>query len=211
MHGQGEEMAKEMKEQQARISLIVLAAGESTRFGSNKLLFKIDGETLIESVVRKGIQSMADEVVVVVGYEADKIVEALKDLRCKIVVNHSFKEGQSSSVITGVKSVEDHAKAALILPGDMPLIRVEYINKVIDEYRSTASPLVVASYQGRMGHPILLDAELFDEVMEIKEQTHGLKEIVSRHIGDTRLVEVGSIGTLFDVDVRDDLKRIGRQ
>jgi molybdenum cofactor cytidylyltransferase len=200
-----------MNEHQRWISLIVLGAGKSTRFGSNKLLFKLDSETLIESVVRASVQSMVDEVVVVVGYEADKIMKALKDLHCKIVFNPTFEEGQSSSVITGIKSVKDHAKAALILPGDMPLIRVEYINKVIDEYHSTGSPLVVASYKGRMGHPILVDAGLFDEVLEIREQTYGLKEVVRRHNADVRLVEVGSIGAVLDVDVRDDLKRIDKE
>jgi len=190
------------------ISLIVLAAGKSTRFGSNKLLFNLDGETLIEHVVRSALQSNVSETVVVVGFEAERIRHALQGLNCRFAVNHDFGRGQSSSVLTGIEFVRNHADAAMILPGDMPMIRVEHINKVVDEYNSVRSPIVVASFQGRMGHPILFDASLFDEVLNIEEETFGLKKVVSRHIGEVRKVEVGSAGALLDLDVRDDLKRI---
>jgi molybdenum cofactor cytidylyltransferase len=193
------------------ISLIVLAAGKSTRFGLNKLLLNLDRETLIGHVVRSALQSNASETVVVVGFEAERIKHALQGLNCKFAVNQDFAKGQSSSVLTGIEFVKNHADAVMILPGDMPLIRVEFINKVIDEYRSDKSSIVVASYEGRMGHPILFDASLFDELLEIDEETFGLKKVVSRHIGEVRKVEVGSVGALLDLDIRDDLNRIPRE
>lgn len=200
-----------MGSHQKWVSLIVLAAGKSTRFGSNKLLFKLDGETLIERVVRTGLESKANEVVVVLGYKADRVREALRGLSCRIVLNSDFETGQSSSVVTGVKSVKDHADAALILPGDVALVRVEYINRVIDEYNSTASAIVVASYQGKMGHPILIGAELFDEVLAISEETFGLKALIKKYRSLIKLGEVVSNEILFDVDTQDDLKRIVKQ
>jgi molybdenum cofactor cytidylyltransferase len=187
------------------ISLIVLAAGRSTRFGSNKLLYKLNDETMIERVVKNCTESKADEVVVVVGFEADKIRQVLKGLCCRIVLNSTFETGQSSSVVIGVKSVKDHAKAVMILPGDMAFVEVQHINKVIEEYNSTGAALVVASHMGRMGHPILVDAALLDEVVKISEETFGLKEIVKKYRDQIKFVETGSREVLVDVDVRDDL------
>ncbi len=82
-----------MSAQSKWISLIILAAGKSIRFGSNKLIYKLDGETLIERVVRSCLESKAHEVVVVVGYEANKIAETLRNLSCRIVHNPSFEKG----------------------------------------------------------------------------------------------------------------------
>ncbi len=62
-----------------------------------------------------------------------------------------------------------------------------------------------------MGHPILIDSELFDEVLKIGEETFGLKEIIHKHRSQIKLVEVGSREVLFDVDIRDDLRRLRRQ
>ncbi len=198
-----------MKGHAERISLIVLAAGKSSRFGSNKLLMKLNGETLIRRVVRKGLESRADEVVVVAGYEAEKIAEALKDLHCRLVLNPAFEKGQSSSVVAGVRFVRSHAKAAMILPADMPFLEVADIDRVIDEFNCSGASLVAASYEGRIGHPILFGVKLFDEVLRIKEETFGLKEIVRRYHDKMKLAETGSRGVLVDVDVPGDFERLG--
>ncbi len=197
-----------MNEPLAWISLIVLAAGRSKRFGSNKLLFKLNGDTLIERIVRRSSESKANEVIVVVGHEADKIMAILKNLSCKIIFNRIFEQGQSSSVVAGVKFAKDHARAVMILPGDMPLMRTEFINKVIDEYHSTQAAMVATSHQGKMGHPILIDAALFDKVLKIREETFGLKEVIKENYAELRLVEVESQGVLTDLDVHEDLIRL---
>lgn len=72
------------------ISLVVLAAGKSTRMKENKLLLRINGETLIRHVVKTATRSNADEVIVVVGYEAEKVKQQLLRLRCKLVMNEKI-------------------------------------------------------------------------------------------------------------------------
>lgn len=190
------------------ISLIVLAAGASTRFGRNKLLEKIDSLTMIERVIMSAVSSNCDEVVVVVGHEAQKIKEVLKNFNCKFVLNEEYMKGQSSSVKAGFKAVMGYAEAALVLPGDVALITPCSINKVIEEYKAHKSPIVVASYRGRSGHPILFDSSLFNEIMKITEETMGLKAVVNRHRDLIRKVEVDSEEVLIDIDSEGDLKRI---
>jgi len=189
------------------ICLIVLAAGSSTRFGRNKLLEKNAGFTMIERVVKSAVSSKVDEVVVVLGHEAQRIKDALRNFKCKFVFNEDFKIGQSSSVKVGVKSVMSYADAVMVLPGDVALITSKAINMVVEEYKRSRSPIVVASHQGRSGHPILFDHSLFDELMKINEETMGLKAVVNRHRNLIEKVEIGSNEVLIDIDTKEDFKR----
>jgi molybdenum cofactor cytidylyltransferase len=191
------------------ISLIILAAGSSTRFGRNKLLEKIDGTTIIERVVRSAVFSKADEVIVVLGYEASKVREALKNFehKCKFVFNEDFEKGQSFSVKAGLRAVIDYAEAVMILPGDVAFITSKAIDMVIEEYRRSKNLIVVASHKGRLGHPILFDRRLFNELMEIREETMGLKAVVKKYKEVIKKVEVGSEEVLIDIDTEEDLKK----
>lgn len=193
------------------IPIIVLAAGQSKRFGRNKLLEKVNGCTLIEKVVRSALSSRADEVIVVLGFEAQKVMDALKNLNCRFVINEEYYLGQSSSVKAGVKAVAEYAKAVLILPGDMPLITHKSINMVIEEYHKSRNPIVVASYMGRLGHPILFDKSLFNEILAINEEGMGLKAVVRRYKNQIKKVDINSIEVLVDVDVPEDLERMRSQ
>lgn len=190
------------------ISLIVLAAGLSTRFGRNKLLERIGNYTIIERVVKSATSSNCDEVIVVLGHEAQRIKEVLKGFSCKFVFNEEYRKGQSFSVRAGVSAVMDYAEAVMVLPGDIALITPEPINMVIEEYKKFRSPIVVASYKGRSGHPILFDKSLFREIMEISEETMGLKSVVNRHRQLVRKVEVGSDEVLIDIDSEEDFRKI---
>jgi len=188
-------------------SLIILAAGGSERFGRNKLLEPTDGVTLIERVVRAGLESKADEVVVVLGHDADRMRNVLQGCGCKMILNEQFHEGQSSSVKCGVRAVVDHAEAALILPGDCALVSADAIGKVIDAFTTSNAPIVVASHEGRRGHPILIARRLFDEVLQIGEATRGLKGLLGKHRPDVLEVNTGSDDVLIDLDTREEFEK----
>jgi len=189
------------------LSLIVLAAGKSTRMrGRNKLLVKIDGKPMIRRVVENALSSMVDEVVVVLGWEATKILDALADLPCRCVVNKEYKMGQSSSVKAGLREVTETAEAVLILPGDIAMIDTHSINKVVEAYNKRKSAIVVAAHSGRSGHPILLSKQLFNEIERIDEASFGLKSVVKKHESDVHKVETDSENVLRDVDTPKDLK-----
>ncbi len=191
------------------LSLIVLAAGKSTRMrGRNKLLIKVKGEPIIRRVVEAGLKSNVDEVIVVLGWEADKVKETLGGLPCRLVLNKDYEKGQSDSVKAGLRTVGEAAQAILILPGDVAMIDSRSINLVIDEYVRRKTPIIIAAHEGRPGHPILLDKQLFSEIENIDESTFGLKAVVKKHNADVRLVDAGSINVLQDVDAPEDLKKL---
>lgn len=193
------------------ISLVILAAGKSTRMKDNKLLLRVNGGTLIENVVKTATRSSADEVVVVLGHEAEKIKERLVRLRCKLVTNRDYMKGQSESVKVGLKATSRNADAVMILPADVALIDAQTINKVADEYRKSRASIVIASHQKQSGHPILLDRQLFPEISQIDEDTLGLKAVINRHRAEIKYVEVGTEKALIDIDTQDEFdKHFGR-
>jgi len=192
------------------ISLVILAAGKSTRMKENKLLLKINGETLVEHVVKTAKRSSADEVIVVLGYEAEKIKEQLAKLDCKLVVNEDYMEGQSSSVKAGLSAVSRDAEGVVILPADVALIDPQPIKRVVEEYRKSRNKIVIASYQQQSGHPILIDRTLFPEVAGIDENSFGLKAVISRHRTEIKYVEAGTENVLIDIDTREEFDRYFR-
>ena len=191
-------------------SLVILAAGKSERFGKNKMLVNVLGEPLIRRVVKNALSSQVNEVIVVLGYMASKIEKVLRDLPCKIVLNENFEEGMSSSVKIGLSKVSRETEAVLFLPGDYPLVTAEDINKVISKFKETRAEIVIASYKGKPGHPILFSRKLFGEIKEIREEEQGLKAVVRKHREDVALAETNSPGVLIDVDTEEDLNRIIR-
>ena len=191
-------------------SVVILAAGKSTRMKENKLLLKLDGETLIERVVKTAKGSSADEVIVVLGHEAEKVREQLVKLDCKVVVNENYMRGQSESVKVGLAAVASSAEAVMILPADVALIDAESINSVIDEHRKSKSQIVIASHKHQSGHPILLDRALFQEVSQIDESALGLKAVINRHRSEVKYVEVGTENVLIDIDTREEFDKYFR-
>jgi len=176
--------------------------------GKNKLLEHVDGLAMIRLVVQAALKSKVDEVIVVLGWEADKIRQALSDLPCNFALNKEFETGQSSSVKAGLKAVSKTTRALLVLPGDVARIDPRSISMVVDAYGETGNAIVVAGHGGEAGHPILFDKSLFHEIEQINEQTFGLKSVVKRHEAEVRFVEVGTPNVLRDIDTPADLKEI---
>lgn len=176
--------------------------------GKNKLLIDIQGMPMIRRVVQTALKSKVDEVIVVLGSDADKVRKVLTDLPCRLIVNKNYEKGQSSSVKVGLGEVSSLTRAVLILPGDVALIDPRSINLVIEKYDLGKNPIVIAAHKGASGHPILFDKQLFPEIEKINEQTFGLKAVVMQHEGEVSLVETGSPNVLKDVDTPEDLKEL---
>ena len=106
--------------------VIVLAAGESARFGAPKQLAKYEGETLIQRAVQTAIDSGAEEVIVVLGAHKEQIAPALTGFRVQIVDNVEWKDGMSSSISVGIEALNENV--AVIMTCDQPLITSEHLH-----------------------------------------------------------------------------------
>ncbi|MCD6278384.1 MAG: NTP transferase domain-containing protein [Desulfurococcales archaeon] len=198
------------------VSAVILAAGMSTRFPGNKMVYKvsINGEAvpLIRYLVRKFLMSgVVDDVVVVVGHEKEAIIDAVGDLDVKFVFNPDYRVGMSSSVKVGVASVMKYSDIVLIHPGDVFFIRRETITFLVNYALKLAGTtlrfVVIPKYGVKGGHPLIVGKELLADVLNIREESRGLKGFLSNARKYIKYVDVDDVGVLADVDTLEDLKR----
>jgi molybdenum cofactor cytidylyltransferase len=139
------------------IAAIVLAAGRSARLGRPKQLLELDGRPLLQHVVDAVADSSVDEIIVVLGYEAQRIEHSIMlPPHARVVVNPSFGQGQSASVRRGLDAVGGDADAAVFLVGDQPRMRGEIIDRVIEAWRESSLPVARAYFNGTPGHPVVV-------------------------------------------------------
>ncbi|MFC1718280.1 NTP transferase domain-containing protein [Candidatus Poribacteria bacterium] len=189
-----------------KIWAIILAAGESKRMGKPKLLLPFGETTIIETVVGNAMQSKVDEVLVVLGCNAENIAKKIEGTPAKTSVNPDFRDGMLSSIQWGFKSLPEDTRAAIIMLGDQPLIPGSVIDRVIDAYRQTEKSIVLPVYNKRRGHPILIDMKHREEVKRLSPDV-GLRVLVHNHTEDILEVAVDAPGILKDIDTAEDYSR----
>jgi molybdenum cofactor cytidylyltransferase len=191
-----------------QIAAVVLAAGRSTRMGSNKLLKSVKGKPMIRQTVESVLQSRASPVVVVTGYDADKVHEALNGLNVSFVHNQAYSEGLSTSLGTGAVSLPANVDGALMVLGDMPLITPMTLNKLIAAFNpAEGRSICVPIFRGERGNPILWGKQHFREFEGLKGDK-GAKVLLV--VNSDQIVEVpaGNEGVLTDFDTPDSLVRL---
>ena len=188
------------------ISALLLAAGESRRMGSFKQLLIFEGKTFVERCADELLASAVGEVIVVTGHREADVRRAVGGRPVRFAHNADYKLGMSYSLKRGLAAVTDGADAVLIALVDQPQITTAIFDEVIDTYRNHRPLLVVPSYAGRNGHPIIVDMKLREEVLAMDPE-QGLRRVVRAHAGDTIHVEVGTDLILKDFDYPEDYRR----
>ncbi|MDA4124488.1 MAG: nucleotidyltransferase family protein [Thaumarchaeota archaeon] len=189
------------------ISAVVLGAGSSTRFGEPKQLLKVGSETMLETIVRRFLESRVDEVVLVLGFRADEILKDSKFGRARIVLNPAYEQGLGSSLRVGIDVVDPRASAAVVALGDQPLVSVTTIDSMLQRYSETRGLIVAPYFQRRRGNPVLFDRRLFPELRRIGGDS-GAKGLIERMQKEVVKVQVDDIGVVADVDTKEDLLRL---
>lgn len=189
------------------ISAVLLAAGESRRMGKFKQLLEFGGKTFVECCVDNLLASRAGEVIVVTGHREAEVRGAIGDRHVRFVNNPDYHDGMSSSIKRGVGSISKSARACLIALADQPQIGADVINRVIEAYVKDEPLIVVPTYEGKNGHPIVVDLKLRDEILAIGP-AQGLKQVVHAHSSEVIRVEVSTDAVLLDFDYPEDYRRI---
>lgn len=178
---------------------VVLAAGLSRRTGRFKMELPLRGKTVIQHSV-EGMAQVARRVMVVVGWREERVRELLASLPgVEFVPNPAYEEGMFSSVRAGIACV--HAARFFLLPGDQPLVRPETYARLLP----SGSDIVIPTYGGRKGHPVLISSHLIPEILA-EPPTSNLREYIARHGYVT--VAVDDPGVLLDVDTLDDYRAL---
>jgi molybdenum cofactor cytidylyltransferase len=192
----------------APVEGILLAAGESRRMGYPKPLLKLGSRTFIEILADAMLQSVA-RLIVVVGAHAGVVRGAIPaDPRIEVIENPGYLRGQLSSIKAAFPHVGTDVGGVLIHLADHPMVRAETFASVIEGYRRLATPIAIARYQGRRGHPVLFARELFVELAAAPED-QGARAVVAADPARVAYVNVDDPGILMDIDTPEDLERAG--
>jgi molybdenum cofactor cytidylyltransferase len=185
---------------------IVLAAGSSTRMGRNKLLFPLEGETLLRRAAGRAIAAGLDPVVVVLGFEAERARAELAGLACRTVENPDHERGINLSLRTGLAALPADSAAAIVMLADMPFVTAEMLATLVERYRNGSEPLVISDYAGVNAPPMLYDRALFAELQMMEGEGCG-KQVVRRHRSEAAVLPWPP-EALTDVDVPEDYERV---
>jgi molybdenum cofactor cytidylyltransferase len=193
------------------ISAILLAAGESKRMGRPKQLLTWQGRTLLRHTLEPLINSDADEIVLVLGHEADLIRKSLPALPIKIVINPDYNQGMASSLRRGLLAMDPGSEAFLVLLADQPGIGSEIINTLISRFRQTDPKrgIVRPVYRGLPGHPVLIGVRYLQEALQLQGDV-GARGILLNHPGDVLEIEVHQDAVLKDIDTPQDYQEYSK-
>ena len=193
----------------SRVAGVVLAAGLATRMAGSKVTRPVDGAPMVARVVDAALGSGLDEVVVVVGHEAEQVSAVLRDRPVRLVDNPHYAAGMSTSLRAGLHAVAPGSDAVLFLLADQPFVSSALIDRLLAAFAAGGKPIVRPWACGRPANPVLFAARLFPELLR-EEGDHGGRHVVERHPDDVHLVEVDDPRLCLDVDSLDDYESLTR-
>lgn len=185
------------------ISAILLAAGESKRMGRLKPGLPLGNSTILEQSIDNLVHSRIDELIVVLGYRAQELMEKVAGRQVKTVINPDYEQGMSTSVIAGLHMVDDRAQAVLFALADQPFIDSKIVDKLIDGFSRHSKGIVVPAYRGRRGHPVIFAVRYREELLRLRGDVGG-RQIIKDHTDDVLEIPVDSESINVDIDTMSD-------
>ncbi len=177
--------------------------------GRSKAMLPFDSaDTFLGHIVRTFLAAEVDDVVVVVGHEADAVVRAFPgDLPARFVENREYDRGQLSSVLAGLSVIDRPGVEAMLLTlVDVPQVSKATVRAVLDRYRQTHARIVRPTSGARHGHPMLIDRSLFAELRAADPAT-GAKPVVRAHASAAGDMETADEGAFNDIDTLEEYEQ----
>jgi molybdenum cofactor cytidylyltransferase len=188
-----------------KIAAIILAAGLSSRMGSNKLLASVGGKPLVRHAAEAALGSAASPVVVVTGNAGSEIRQALAPLAPAFVDNPDFSKGLSTSLKSGLKALPADCDGVLVLLGDMPGVSSALLDRLIAAFDPAEDRAIcVATRHGQRGNPVLWARRFFPEILAIEGDV-GARHLITQYGELICEVEAADDGPLTDIDTPEAL------
>ena len=169
---------------------------------------KSDGKSILQHVVTTLQVSQIENVVVVLGHEAEKIKLDLEGEDVTYVMNPDYEQGIGTSISAGIRSVDKSARGALIMLGDMPVISAKTIDKLVNDFnRNSQAEIVVPTYEDQPGNPVLWSNIFFPQLSSLSGDRGG-KPLIEKNTDVVSFCSVDSESVHLDVDNSDELERL---
>jgi CTP:molybdopterin cytidylyltransferase MocA len=187
-----------------RVAAILLAAGRSSRMGAFKPLLPFGNKTVIECCLDYLRAAGIEEIVVVLGHRAEDIRRRISGVT--FAVNPDPDSEMGASIAVGVRELSANAQATLITLVDHPAVPPAIVTELFESWTSGAR-LVIPTWQGRGGHPVLVDLSFRPELLNLPE-TGGLRALFEAHANEVRRLPVASPFIARDMDTWDDYRTL---
>uniref|UniRef100_UPI0037C05E33 nucleotidyltransferase family protein n=1 Tax=Daejeonella sp. TaxID=2805397 RepID=UPI0037C05E33 len=157
--------------QPSSIAVIILAAGRSARLGSPKQLLSYRGKTLLQHSIDTALESMASQILVVLGSKKDSIKKEIEQTQIFILENSSWESGMASSIscgITNLQIIAPETEAVILMVCDQPFVNAKLLNNLITKHKDSKQSIVASSYANTLGTPALFHKSLFVELLALQ-------------------------------------------
>ena len=194
-----------------KIGAVILAAGESSRFGRPKQLVQFRGKSLVRRVVDAAKDANCSAIVVVLGSRREQIERELKETDAIVAENEDWRRGIGSSIRVGVESAVNQApdiEAIVLLTCDQPFIKTDTIECLIAMREKTKKAIVASSYSETLGVPALFDRSCFQELLALDDETGAKAIILSNR---ERVAELLFPEGKIDIDTAPDYEKLTAQ
>ena len=191
-----------------RVTALVLAAGASRRMLETKLLLPVNGRPMIHWCLLTISQTSVANTVIVAGKDYQSVyayVSLLPQARSfDFIINTKYASGMASSIRVGMTAVAADSDAVLLMLADMPFIGEDVVCRMLQTFadRGTTGSIVVPTWQGQRGHPVMLGSDYFDELAQLQGDK-GPRELLARCSSKVISIAVGNSAILIDLDTKE--------
>lgn len=182
-----------------RLAAIIVAAGYSSRMKAFKPLLPLKDSTVIECTVDSFLSAGIEDVVVVIGHNAELIKPILDEKNIKWVYNSEYDEGMYTSIKVGVEALGSHFSGFYMMPADIPFVKPETIRQLGEAFQKSEYTLVYPVYEGRRGHPPVISLDIRSAILDY-DGTGGLKTLLGKYGSSAHHLEVEDESVLIDLD-----------
>jgi CTP:molybdopterin cytidylyltransferase MocA len=169
------------------------------------MLAKLGGRPIIEAVLDNLREAPVDEIIAVVGTDAERLREVCERHGVRTVANEEWERGQSTSVVAGLRA--SGGRAAVVLLGDQPFVGAEAVARLVAAFAEGAK-VAVATYGGKRRNPVLFSREIWPLLEAELAGDEGARSVLRRHPELVVEVPCEGVGDPVDVDTREDLWRL---
>ncbi len=193
-----------------KITAAVLAAGKSSRMGSNKLLLPYGDHTVIEEDLIRLYDANPDEIILITGFENERLEAVVKKRfgdRIRIVFNDKYELGRAESIKRAVENVSSEADAILFMVGDKPTVSSGLIRRAIEKFGSESNLILYVKTPEGRGHPIIFSRDLFQELLRLSGDKFG-DDLIEEFKSD--VIELDDSEAQLDINTPNDYRRLQR-
>ncbi len=193
-----------------RCAAVILAAGASTRLGQAKQLIVLDGESLLRRTARLAVEAGCSKVVIVLGFDPDRMLPELNALPVEVILNPQWQEGMGSSLRRGIETItrsEPQPNAVLVLVCDQPRLAPGHLRALLARYRESMllGRIIASVYAQRPGVPAIFPEHLFPDLLG-SSGDRGARDLIRVHAAEVQGVPWLEGET--DIDTVADLDRL---